>query len=75
MAESVAANKHCDACKDAVEEIERADCGDADQIKQSTLNTQVREGLMQALENSVCPSWLRLHVCHKPLVVLAVVDG
>ena len=75
MAEGIAANEDCDSCKNAVEEIERSNCADTDQIKQSTLNTQVREGLMQALENSVCPSWLRLHVCHKPLVVLAVVDG
>ena len=37
-------------------------------IEQRAFDAQIREGLMQALEDSVCPFWLRLHVCHTPLL-------
>jgi hypothetical protein len=58
-----------------VEEIESSDSTNANEVKQGAFDTQVSEGLMQALEYSVCPSCLRLHVCHTPLSVLAVMGG
>jgi hypothetical protein len=58
-----------------IEKIESANCTNANEVKQGAFDTQVSEGLMQALEDSVCPSCLRLHVCHTPLSVLAVMGG
>ena len=45
-----------------VEEIESSDSTNANEVKQGAFDTQVGEGLMQALEDSVCPSRLWLHV-------------
>ena len=45
------------------------------EIEQCALDAQIGEGLVQALEDPICPSWLWLHSCHKPLGVLAVMDG
>jgi hypothetical protein len=61
--------------EDRVEEIESSDGTHANEVKQGAFDTQVSEGLMQALEDSVCPSRLWLHVCHTPLSVLAVMGG
>ena len=75
MARKVAADKHGDSGEDRVEEVECSDRADTDHIEQTAFDAQIGERLMQALEDPVCPSWLRLHVCHKPLVVLAAMDG
>jgi hypothetical protein len=61
--------------EDGIEEIESSDSTNANEVKQGTFDTQVSEGLMQALEDSVCPSCLWLHACHMPLSVLAVMGG
>jgi hypothetical protein len=53
MAESKSADEDGYAGKQAVEEIERAHGTDAYKIKQSAFDPQVREGLVQALENPV----------------------
>ncbi len=53
VSESKAAEKHCQSSKDRVEEIKGADGGDAHQVKQGALYTQVGEGLMQTLKDAV----------------------
>ena len=53
MAESESAVENGYAGKQAVEEIECAHGTDADEIKQRSLDAQVREGLVQALEDPV----------------------
>jgi len=61
--------------EDGIEKIESSDSTNANEVKQGAFDTQVSEGLMQTLEDSVCPSWSWLHVCHMPLLVLAVMGG
>jgi hypothetical protein len=68
VSESIAADKDGQSSKDGVEEIEGADGGDAHQVKQRALYTQISEGLMQALENAVRSGFLLLCICHRPPV-------
>jgi hypothetical protein len=68
------ANKDRNSGKYAVEEIERSDRSNADKVEERPFDAKISEGLMQALEDSICSSLLRLHVCHKPLVVLAATN-
>ncbi len=57
MTESKSANEDGDAGEDGVEEIEGSHSADADEVKQRAFDAQVSEGLMQALEDSVCASF------------------
>ena len=74
MAEGKSANENSDSGENAVEEVESSYGAHADEIKQRPLDAQIGKRLMQALEDSICPSCVQLHVCHKPLV-LAVIVG
>jgi hypothetical protein len=58
MAECEAADEDGDAGEDAVEEVEGADCADADEVEQRALDAQVGEGLMQALEDPITVSFV-----------------
>jgi len=51
--EGVSANEHDDACEKAFEEIEDAYCANTDEIEDGALNTQIRKGLVQALEYAI----------------------
>ena len=51
------------------------DSANADEVKQRAFDTQIGEGLMQAFEDAVCASPMWLDVCHKPLIVLTVMEG
>ena len=53
MAEDKTADEHCDSGENGVEEIECANCADADEVKQRAFDAQVSEGLVQALEDPV----------------------
>src|SRR5258707_10704606 len=44
--------------ENGVEEIESSDSANANEVKQGAFDAQVSEGLMQTLEDSVCPSCL-----------------
>jgi hypothetical protein len=70
MTESKAANEHGDAGQDGVEEIEGSHRADADEVEQSALDAQVGQGLMHALEDSICAVLLIRVVWHKGLVQL-----
>ena len=53
VAESKAADEYGDSGNQAIEEIEGAHCADANEIEQRAFYAQVREGLVQALEDPV----------------------
>src|ERR1039458_3154258 len=67
VTECKAADENGDAAKNAVEEIEGAHGTYADEVKQRALDAQIRERLMQALEDSICANCLLLLFRHRPL--------
>ncbi len=54
MTEGKTTDEHGDPGQDGIEEIERANRADADEVKQRALHAQIGEGLMQALEDPIC---------------------
>ena len=50
MSEGKSANKHSDPGKNGIEEVEGADRLNTDEEEQRAFDTQVSEGLVQALE-------------------------
>ena len=75
MAKDTTADAYQDGPDDLIEEVEHPHCGHRNHEEKRAFNAHIGEGLMQTLEDSVCPSWLRLHVCYRPLSVLAVMGG
>ncbi len=69
MAEGEASDKYGNTGKDRIEDVERAHCADADEVKQSALDAEISKGLMQALEDAIAASCGLF--CHKPLAVLS----
>jgi hypothetical protein len=67
MAESETANEDGDTREDGIEEIEGTHRPYADEVEQRTFYAQVRERLMQALEDSICAMLLLFIVWHKSL--------
>jgi hypothetical protein len=59
MAEGEASDEDSDSSQNAVEQIEGSDCADTDEIEECAFDTQVSEGLMQALEDAIfaVPRW------------------
>jgi hypothetical protein len=74
MAKGKSSEENSDSGDNAVEEVESSYGAHADEIKQRPLDAQIGKGLMQALEDPICPSCVQLHVCHKPLVLAVMVD-
>jgi hypothetical protein len=68
MTEGETANEDGDTRKDGIEEVEGPHRSDAHEVEQRTLYAQVRERLMQALEDSICALLLLWLVWHKFLV-------
>jgi len=68
MAEGKAPYEYGDTCEDGIEEIEGPHRTDADEVEKRTLNAQVGERLMQALEDSICAMLLLWFVGHNVLV-------
>jgi hypothetical protein len=68
MAEGKTANEDGDAGEYRVEEVEGAYCTDANEVEKSAFHAQVGEGLMQALEDSICAMPLLWFVWHNSLV-------
>jgi len=56
MSEGIASDEDGNTGKDRIEDVERAHCADAHEVKQSAFDAQIREGLMQALEDPVAPA-------------------
>jgi hypothetical protein len=75
MPKGESTNENGNACKDGIEEVERTHCADAYKVKQGALDAYIGEGLMQAFEDPIGSSGLRLHGCYKPLVALAAMEG
>jgi hypothetical protein len=67
MPEGKTPTKYGDTREDGIEEIEGAHRPYADEVEQRTFYAQVRERLMQALEDSVCAMVLLFFVWHKSL--------
>src|ERR1035437_4284611 len=65
--ECKSADKDGEAGENAVEEVESAHGAHADEVKQRALDAQIRERLMQALEDAICANWLLLLFRHRPL--------
>ena len=63
------ADEHGDPGQEAVEEIEGADGPDTDEVKQRAFDTQVREGLVQALINPVPTPVFGVCLHGKPLTL------
>jgi hypothetical protein len=68
MAEGKAANEDGDTCEDGIEEIEGAHGAHTDEVEERALNAQIGKGLVQALEDSICPMLLLWFVWHNSLV-------
>ena len=68
MAEGKAANEDGDTGEDGIEEVEGAHGADADEVEQRALHAQVRERLVQALEDSICAMPRLWFVWHNSLV-------
>ena len=62
MAESKTANEDGDTGEDGIEEVEGPHRADAYEVEQRPFYAQVGEGLVQALEDSIC-AMLLLCVC------------
>lgn len=67
MAEGEATDKHSNAGDKAVEEIEGAYGSNTDKVEQGALDTEIREGLVQAFEYPVPPAGCRVCLHRKPL--------
>ena len=68
MAEGKAANEYGDTGEDGIEEVEGAHGADTDKVEERSLNAQIGERLMQALEDSIRTMLVLLFLCHKSLV-------
>ena len=73
-AEYVPSDEHRDTGQDAVEDVEQADCANANDEEKGALNSQISEGLMQAFVDAVDSFVIRfLH--RPPVVCLSVGSG
>jgi hypothetical protein len=68
MPESKTPDEYGDTGEDGIEEIEGPHRSDADEVEERTLHAQVRERLVQALEDSICAMLLLCFVWHKSFV-------
>jgi hypothetical protein len=74
MTEGESADEHCYSSKNRIEKIESADSADADEVEKRAFNAQVREGLVQTLEDPIYAMWITPRVCHVPLTFFAAMD-
>jgi len=68
MSEEKTPNEYGYSRQDGIEEIEGPHCTNTNEVEQRALNAQVRERLMQALEDSICAVLLLWFVWHTFLV-------
>jgi predicted N-acetyltransferase YhbS len=68
MAEGKTANEDSNTCEDGIEEIERPDRADADEVEERAFHPQVSERLVQALKDSIRATLLMCFVWHNSLV-------
>jgi hypothetical protein len=64
MAEGETANEYRDSGKDGIEQIEGSYGADTHEVEERPLDAQISEGLMQALEDSICAMLLLRFVWH-----------
>jgi hypothetical protein len=67
MAEGKTGDEDGDSCEGGIEEVESPHRADADEVEQRTFYAQVRERLMQTLEDSIFAMLVLYFVRHKPL--------
>jgi hypothetical protein len=65
MAEDKPADKDRYSRKYRVEEIERTNCADADEVKERALHAKISKRLMEALKDPI-PARYLIGFCHKP---------
>jgi hypothetical protein len=68
MPESKTPDEYGDTGEDGIEEVEGPHCADAYEVEQRPFDAQVGEGLVQALEDSICAMLVLWFVWHKFLV-------
>ena len=69
MAKRIAAQKHGHPGQQAVEEVECAHRPHADEVEECPLHAQVREGLVQALEDPIASRVVRVCLHRLPLTL------
>jgi hypothetical protein len=75
MPESKTSDEYGDTGEDGIEEVEGADGAHTDEVEERSLNAQIGERLVQALEDSICAMLLLWFVGHKFLVQALVESG